>query len=167
MILEKLKQKYQQFQMELDRIDRYIEMNRDQWKRSLANRLETKVSSVLMKQLQQHNIDGLEMNQAKEELIRVQKLCDLLNSQTIITVTSVEDDQFDVNKPHAIFPSIIVDALYSIDSFSTENNSETMEYSDQHQINTDENTTCRTEDGEHASYRYYKVLQLGLVRQEI
>ncbi len=132
MMLDKIKRKYQQFQTELDRIDRYIEMNRDKWKRSLGNRLETRVSSVLTKQLQQHNIDGLE-----------------------------------VNKPHAIFPSIIVDALNSIDSFSTENNSETMEYSDQHQINTDENTICRTEDGEHASYRYYKVLQLGLVRQEI
>ncbi len=152
MILDKINQKYQQFQMELDRMDRSIEMNRDQWKRSLGNRLETRVSSVLKKQLQQHSIDGLEVNQAKEELIRVQKLCDLLNSQTIITVASVEDDQFDVNKPHSIFPSIIVDALNSIDSFSTENNSETMEYSDQHQINTDENTICGTEDGERASY---------------
>jgi hypothetical protein len=152
MILDKIKQKYQQFQMELDRIDRCIEMNRDQWKRSLGNRLETRVSSVLTKQLQQHNIDGLEVNQAKEELIRVQKLCDLLNSQTIISVASVEDDQFDVNKPNPIFPSIIVDALNSIDQFSTENNSETMEYSDQHQINRDENTICRTKDGEHASY---------------
>jgi len=57
-----------------------------------------------------------------------------------------------VNKPHAIFPSIIVDALYSIDQFSTENDSKTMEYSDQHRMNTDENTICRTEDGEHASY---------------
>jgi hypothetical protein len=149
MILEKIKQKYKQFQNELDQIHTYIEMNKDQWKTSLKNRMETRVTSVLMQQLYKHEIDGLEMNNARDELVRVQKLCDLLNSQTLITVASVDDNAVDLNIPRLIFPSVTVDGLNWIDECSAENDSETMDYLNQFQIKMEENTIDRKTDGKY------------------
>jgi hypothetical protein len=141
MILEKIKQKYKQFQIELDQIHTYIELNKDQWKTSLKNRMETRVTSVLREQLQNNEIDGLELNKARDELVRVQKLCDLLNSQALITVASAEESVVDLNVPRLIFPSVTVNGLNWIDECSEQNNSETMECSIQQKTAVNENTT--------------------------
>jgi len=148
-MLDKIKQKFQQFKIELDQFHSYIEMNKDQWKTSLKNRMETRVTSVLMQQLYKHEIDGLEMNNARDELVRVQKLCDLLNSQTLITVASVDDNAVDLNIPRLIFPSVTVDGLNWIDECSAENDSEIMDYLNQYQIKTEENTIYTKTDGKY------------------
>jgi hypothetical protein len=140
MMLDKIKQKFQQFKIELDRLHSYIEINGDQWRTSLKNRMETRVTSVLKEQLKKHEIDGLELNNARDELVRVQKLCDLLNSQTLITVASVEESAVDLNIPRFIFPSVTVDGLNWIDECSEQNNAETMECSIQQKTDVNENT---------------------------
>jgi hypothetical protein len=140
-MLEKIKQKFQQFHVELDQLHSYIEMNKDQWKTSLKNRMETRVTSVLREQLQNNEIDGLELNKARDELVRVQKLCDLLNSQALITVASAEESVVDLNVPRLIFPSVTVNGLNWIDECSEQNNSETMECSIQQKTAVNENTT--------------------------
>ncbi len=149
MMLDKIKQKFQQFKIELDRLHSYIEINGDQWRTSLKNRMETRVTSVLKEQLKKHEIDGLELNNARDELVRVQKLCDLLNSQTLITVASVDDNAVDLNTPRLIFPSVTVDGLNWIDECAAENDSETMDYSNQYQIKTEGNTIDRKTDGKY------------------
>jgi len=140
-MLEKIKQKFQQFHAELDQLHSYIEMSKNQWKTSLKNRMETRVTSVLREQLQKNEIDGLELSKARDELVRVQKLCDLLNSQTLITVASAEENVVDLNIPRLIFPSVTVDGLNWIDECSEQNNSETMECSIQQKNAVNENTT--------------------------
>ncbi len=149
MMLDKIKQKFQQFKIELDRLHSYIEINGDQWRTSLKNRMETRVTSVLKEQLKKHEIDGLELNNARDELVRVQKLCDLLNSQTLITIASVDDNAVDLNIPRLIFPSVTVDGLNWIDECSEKNNVETMECSIQQKTAVNENTTCNETVGEY------------------
>jgi hypothetical protein len=159
MMLDKIKQKFQQFKIELDQFHSYIEMNKDQWKTSLKNRMETKVTSVLMQQLKKHEIDGLELNKARDELVRAQKLCDLLNSQALITVASVGDNAVDLNIPRLIFPSVTVDGRNWIDECSEQSNSETMECSVQQKTAINENTTSNETACEYHCYSSLLLLE--------
>ncbi|CAF1018177.1 unnamed protein product [Adineta steineri] len=111
MMVNKLQQQYKEFQMELDRLHNYIEMNKNQWKSSLKDRMETQVRSILLVQLGLNEIDGSELTKARDELLRAQKLCDLLNSQAIITTSTAEDNEIDLFTPRLCFSNVIVDGF--------------------------------------------------------
>ncbi|CAF1112602.1 unnamed protein product [Adineta steineri] len=111
MMVNKLQQQYKEFQMELDRLHNYIEMNKNQWKTSLKDRMETQVRSILLAQLELNEIDGSELTKARDELLRAQKLCDLLNSQAIITTSTAKDDEIDLFTPRLCFSNVIVDGF--------------------------------------------------------
>src|SRR5690348_12429889 len=108
MMHAKIDQKYEEFLMKLNRFDKHIEENRDQWKISLEDRMESRIGTVLIEQLQKDAIDGSEVNRARDELAHVQKLFDLLNSSPLISVINIEDNQMDLNAPRLVFPSVTV-----------------------------------------------------------
>ncbi|CAF1100707.1 unnamed protein product [Adineta steineri] len=126
MMVNKLQQQYKEFQMELDRLHNYIEMNKNQWKTSLKDRMETKVRSILMTQLELNEIDGSELTKARDELLRVQKLCDLLNSQAIITTSTAKDNEIDLFTPRLCFSNVIVDGFNWIYEILPKPNAEIM-----------------------------------------
>ncbi|CAF1038279.1 unnamed protein product [Adineta steineri] len=111
MMVNKLQQQYKEFQIELEQLHNYIEMNQDQWKTSLKDRMETQVRSILLAQLELNEIDGSELTKARDELLRAQKLCDLLNSQAIITTSTAKDDEIDLFTPRLSFSNVIVDGF--------------------------------------------------------
>ncbi|UJR20361.1 hypothetical protein I4U23_023492 [Adineta vaga] len=102
MILAKIKEKYKEYQLQLNQYHKHIETKKEQWKRSLIKRLETKVQCVLKAQLEKYKINRIEMNQA------------------LITVTNIEDNKIDVNIPHLYFPSINFNDFDWIDELSAD-----------------------------------------------
>ncbi|CAF1263825.1 unnamed protein product [Rotaria sordida] len=108
--------------------------------------METKIGCVLMEQLQKDEVDGLEVNRARDEFIRIKQLYNLLNNLPLINVTNEENNQIDLKAPHVIFPNVNIDGFDWIEELSTKTNLESMEYSNQEQIYVDENAMHRTTD---------------------
>ncbi|CAF1037389.1 unnamed protein product [Adineta steineri] len=133
-MVDKIQQKYRELQMELDQLHSYIETNQDQWKSSLKDRMETKVRSILMAQLKLHETDGSELTKARDELLRAQKFYNLLNSQTMITVSTAKDNEIDLLSPRLAFSNVIVDGFTSIDKIIPKTNAEIIEQLNQQAI---------------------------------
>ncbi|CAF4469402.1 unnamed protein product [Rotaria sp. Silwood2] len=149
---DKIDQKYNEFEEEVHRFHRFIELKRAHWKLELKGRMEVKIGCVLMEQLEKDEVDGSEVTKAQDEFIRIQQLFDSLNSQPLIDVINKEDNQVDLKAPHLIFPNVNVDGFNWIEELSTKNSLERMEYLDQDQIHVDESTTYRKPDGEYYTY---------------
>ncbi|CAF4182237.1 unnamed protein product, partial [Adineta steineri] len=139
--IDKIQQKYKEFQVELDQLHNYIETNQDQWKSSLKDRMETKVRSILMTQLKLREIDGSELTKARDELLRAQKLYNLLNSQTMITVSNTKNHEIDLLSPSLSFSNVIVDGFTSIDKIISKTNAEIIEQLNQQAIDLMNNET--------------------------
>jgi hypothetical protein len=139
-----INQKCKELQLELDRIHRQIEENRNQWKISFANRMENKVGCVLMEQLQKCEIDGAGFDKARDEFIHLKELFNLFNGQPLISVFSVEDNQANLNEPRVVLPTVLVDAFNWLEDSSMEYIAETIEYSHQQQTDFDEITNTRS-----------------------
>ncbi|CAF1112619.1 unnamed protein product [Adineta steineri] len=139
--IDKIQQKYKELQVELDRLHNYIETNQDQWKTSLKDRMETKVRSVLTTQLKLREIDGSELTKARDELLRAQKLYNLLNSQTMITVSNAKDNEIDLLSPRLAFSNVIVDGFTSIDKIIPKTNAEIIEQLNEQAIDLMNNET--------------------------
>jgi len=135
-----INQKYEELQLELDRIHRHIEENTVQWKRSLSNRIKTKVACVLMEQLEKSDIAGADFNEARDEFNRLKELFNLFNSQSIISIFNVKDNEGNWNEPSVVFPAVFVDALNWLEDSSMKNTVETIESFLQQQIDLDEST---------------------------
>ncbi|CAF1017443.1 unnamed protein product [Adineta steineri] len=140
-MVDKIQQKYKELQMELDQLHSYIETNQDQWKSSLKDRMETKVRSVLMAQLKLHETDGSELTKARDELLRAQKFYNLLNSQTMITVSTAKDNEIYLLSPSLSFSNVIVDGFTSIDKIIPKTNAEIIEQLNQQAIDLMNNET--------------------------
>ncbi|CAF4159312.1 unnamed protein product, partial [Rotaria sordida] len=108
--------------------------------------METKIGCVLNEQLQKDEVDGLEVNRARDEFIRIKQLYNLLNNQPLINVTNEENNQIDLKTPRVIFPNVNIDGFNWIEELSTKTNLESMECSNQEQIYVDENAMHRTTD---------------------
>ncbi|CAF1018138.1 unnamed protein product [Adineta steineri] len=139
--IDKIQQKYKEFQVELDQLHSYIETNQDQWKSSLKDRMETKVRSILMTQLKLREIDGSELAKARDELLRAQKLYNSLNSQTMITVSNAKNNEIDLLSPRLSFSNVIVDSFTSIDKIIPKTNAEIIEQLNQQTIDLMNNET--------------------------
>ncbi|CAF1315429.1 unnamed protein product [Rotaria sordida] len=61
--------------------------------------MKTKIGYVLNEQLQKDEVDELEVDRARDELIRIKQLYNLLNNQPLINVTNEENDQIDLKTP--------------------------------------------------------------------
>jgi len=151
-MLLKIRERYQEFEMEIDQLQRHIETHTDRWKISLAKRMEIKVGCVLTEQLQKPEIDGPEINEARNELIRIKNFCHLINNQPLFSVTSAEDNQVDSNASQLVFPSLNKDGLKSMEEFVMKNTLEVMEQSDQYQAHIETKTTDRKPDGGYHQY---------------
>jgi hypothetical protein len=147
MMHSKINQKYNELQLELDRLDREIEASRENWKKVLLNRMETKVGCVLTVQSQKDEVDEVEYNEAQDEFVRLKELFHLFSSQPMISLLNVENNQEDLNTPRLVFPSITADSFNWMENFSMENTVQTMEYSDQQPIDIDENINYRSNTG--------------------
>jgi hypothetical protein len=139
-----INQRCDELQMELDQKHTQIEA----LKRSLMNQLEIKVGVVLMEQSQLDEVDGAAIDKARDELHRSQQLFDSLHTKPLISVSTTDSNPVNFNSPRLIFPDITVDGFDSFESFITENIVQTMEYSAQQQIQTDESNiytrdTCK------------------------
>jgi hypothetical protein len=148
----KINQKYKEIQLELDQLHENIETNREHWKKSLANRMEMKIGCVLMEQSEKDEADGFEFNKARDEFVRVKELFHFFNSQPLISLSNIEDNQMYLNTLHLVFPNVTVDGFNLMENFSIENTIQTMEYSDQQSIDMDENTNYRRSTGNYHSY---------------
>jgi hypothetical protein len=147
MMYDKIKKRYEEFQIELDILHKQIELNSDHCRKYLASQLKIKVGCVLTEQLGKDEIVGSVINKARDEFIRLQDLFHGLNSQPLISVLSIDDNQTGLNAPRVVFPSIAVDGFGWNEVFSTENTLEVMEHSDQQQISNNINTTYRKTNG--------------------
>jgi hypothetical protein len=140
----KINQKYKELQLELDRIHRQIEENTDRWKKSFADRIKTKVGYVLMEQLEKCETDGASFDQVQDEFIRLKELFNVFNSQPLISIFNLTDNQANWNDPYVVFPAVLVDAFNWLEDSSMENPVETIEYFLQQQIDLDACTTTRS-----------------------
>ncbi|CAF4021748.1 unnamed protein product [Rotaria sordida] len=114
--------------------------------------MKTKIGYVLNEQLQKDEVDELEVDRARDELIRIKQLYNLLNNQPLINVTNEENDQIDLKTPRVIFPNVNIDGFNWIEELSTKTNLESMECSNQEQIHIDENAMHRITDCKYDSY---------------
>jgi hypothetical protein len=146
-MLLKIRDRYQEFEMEVDQLHKYIETNRDRWKISLAKQMEIQVGCVLEIQLQKSEIDGPKINEARNELIRIKNFCHLINNQPLFSVTSPEDNQVHPNTSQLAFPTLIKDGLKSMEEFVMEDTSEVPEQPGQHQAHIEKQTIHRKPDG--------------------
>ncbi|UJR20357.1 hypothetical protein I4U23_023488 [Adineta vaga] len=121
LILHKMKQKYKEFQIQLHELHNHVETQKDEWKTSLIKQMETSVISVFNTQLHSHEIDGIVLNKARNEFVRIQKLCNLLNSQAMITLTDIADSNFDLITPRLTLRNLIINDSQSIEKISHNN----------------------------------------------
>jgi len=146
MMHTKIDQKYKELQLEIDRLYKQIETNIDQWKGSFTNTMKKKVGCVLMKQLDKYEIDGVDLEKARNEFSHLKGLFNLFNVPPLISVVSAKDNQVNLNEPHVIFRAAFVAAFNCLEDFSMENTGETMKYSYEQHIDLDESTN-RTSTG--------------------
>jgi hypothetical protein len=153
----KIDEKYNEIHLELDRIDKHIETRSSYWKESLRARMELKVGCVLNEQLHQDEVKAFEFNQARDELVRSKELFHLFDSQPFISLSNIENNEVDLNAPHLLYQKIIVDGSNWMENVSMENIVETMEYSDQQQINIEESTNYTRSTGNYGQFHSRKV----------
>ncbi len=139
-------QKRRELQMDLNRFHEQIDTRKDHCKIFLADRIKS-ASCVLEEQLQQAEVDGAEVDKARNELDRLQNLFNLLRSQPLISVLNVEDSTMDFNAPSLVFPSVKVEGFDWMENFYLENTVEVMEYSDQPKVDINESTIHQRSTG--------------------
>ncbi|CAF3740898.1 unnamed protein product [Rotaria sp. Silwood1] len=149
---DKIDQKYNELRMTIEQFHTLIELKKDHWKIELANRMEVNIGYVLMEQLQKDEVDGVEVNKARDEFFRITHLYNLLNNHSLIDVINEEDNPVDLKAPRLIFPNVDIDGFTWFGEISTKNNVQKMECSDQEQIHLEENTTYQETDCEYYLY---------------
>jgi hypothetical protein len=150
MMHNKINQRRGELQMKLNQMHQQIEMNSGHWKAFLTNQMEIKVQCVLKEQSQKDEVDGSAFEKVQDDFSRLEELFHVLNSQPLISVSTVEDNQVDLSVPYIDFPAMIVDSFGWIEDGSTENTVETMEYSDPQQNDVDESNTDRRDTCKYA-----------------
>jgi hypothetical protein len=119
--------------------------------------MEVKVGCVLNVQLQKDEVEEFEFNQARDELVRSKELFHLFDSQPFISLSNIESNEVNLNAPHLLYPNIIIDGFNWMEDFLVENVVETMEYSDQQQINIEESTNYTRSTGNYGQFHSRKV----------
>ncbi len=153
-MLLKIRKKCQEFQMEVEQLQKYIEQNKDHWKISLLKELEIKVGCVLELQLQKPEIDGLEVNEARDEIIRIKNFCQLINNQPLFPVTNMEENHVDSTTFQLSFPTLIKDRLKLIEEFVMEHSFEAIKQPDRYQTHIEKQTVNRKSDGAYPQYLF-------------
>ena len=151
-MLLKIRKKCQEFQMEMEQLQKYIEQNKDRWKIFLLKELEIKVGCVLELELQKSEIDGSEINEARDEVIRIKNFCHLINNQPLFSVTCMEENHVDPNTFQISFPTLIKDQLKLIEEFVMEHSSEAIRQPGRHQTHIEKQTVNRKPDGAYPQY---------------
>jgi hypothetical protein len=150
-VVDRIEQARREFQTKLAEYDRYIDEHRDTCKRFLIDRIETRIRCVLVEQSHKDEINGVEVENAKAELVQAQKLVASLNSQPLIIVSSATENNMNIKIPSLVFPSIRVDGFDWTKDYPIGNTVGAMEYSDQQHIN----ILQRTNDRQIAGKKYY------------
>jgi len=127
--------------MSLDQFNKEIEQKKDQWKTYLGNQLEQNVGCALTDELQKYESDGVEVEKARMEFIRLQKMFHSLNNRQLITMTNDTDNQMVLHPPLIVCADIVVNGLDMMENFQ-----EIIENSDQQkkQIEVLDNVTDET-----------------------
>jgi hypothetical protein len=137
---EKIYQKRRELQINLDHYHEQTQTREDDYKKFLADRLETKVNRILKEDLQQSESNVVN---AQNEFVRLQETFHLLNSTPLIDMQNVGRNQLDFDTSGFIFPSINVDGFEWMKNFSTENTVEIMERTDSVDVDLEENINYR------------------------
>ncbi|CAF1008827.1 unnamed protein product [Rotaria sordida] len=124
----KINQKHYELEAELNCYEQQIETNQDQWKKSLENRLTTKIGCKLEEQLQKYEVNGMEFKKACHELEHVRELFYLFNSKPLISVTHNDDNQINLNEPCLVFETNIKSGIDWMKDLSSDNNIDTMNH---------------------------------------
>jgi hypothetical protein len=140
---EKICQKRRELEINLNRLHKQTEAVKDDCKKFLLDRLETKVSRIFKEQLQQGEVDAINVGDAQNEFVRLQEIFHLLNSTPLIDMQNVERNQLGFDTPGLIFPSVNVDNFDWMKNFSTENTVEIMECTDSDEDDVEENINYR------------------------
>lgn len=130
----KIDQKHYELYMKLAYFEQKIEENKDQWKKSLADWITTKVRCMLEKQLQRYEINGVEFSKTLHELDCVQELLHLFNNKPLISVSDEENNQMNLNEPRLVFQTTSISGINLINHFSSDNSADIMKCSNQNQI---------------------------------
>jgi hypothetical protein len=113
----KIDQARHELQIKLDECDKKIEEKKDQWRTYLGNHLEQNVGCILSEQLQKYEIDAFQMDKARAEFIRLQKLFHSLNNQQLINMIEDEEYQMSLNLPIIVCSNIVFEGLDSMNLF--------------------------------------------------
>jgi hypothetical protein len=140
---EKICQKRRELEINLNRLHKQTEVVKDDCKKFLVDRLETKVGRIFKEQLQQDEINVINVGNAQNEFVRLQETFHLLNSTPLIDMQNVGRNQLDFDTPGFIFPSVNVDGFDWMKNFSTENTVEIMERTDSVDVDLEENINYR------------------------
>jgi hypothetical protein len=139
----KIDRKRRELQLNLDHFHEQFQACEDDFKKFFVDRLKTKVNRILKEQLQQSEIDIINVVNAQNEFVRLQKTFDLLNTTSLIDMQNVKQNQLDFDAPSLVFPSFNVDGFDWMKNFSTESTVEIMEYTNPDEVDVEKNTSYR------------------------
>lgn len=140
---------YDQLQLEINFYHRKTEASTDQWKRSLMQRMETKVGCSLQEQLHKDEVEEAEFNGAQTEFELSKELFQSLHNRPIISLSTVTGNQDVLNAPCLVLPNVITDSFGWIEDFPIEDTVSAMEHSHQQQLHIGTDVSHETADGEY------------------
>jgi hypothetical protein len=117
----KIDQTRNELQIKLDQCDKKVVEEKEQWKIFLGNHLEQNVGCIITEQLQKYEIDKPQVEKARLEFARVQKLFHAINNQQLISLINDAENEMSFNSPVVVCSNIVFEGLNFMENIDQSN----------------------------------------------